>query len=283
MNPRIKVNLIDFDLRRRETGNEDSHSALCRKLITGRNGPLIGHPSVCDVQELLCPSRIRPTFLRSRLSHAAEHSDIVVCPWSLPGDFFDWKSVVRAMNAGRNGLGTIWLASIGNDPRKPIGFPARLDACIGIGVFDRANGRAMHQSTGKGLDVLVPLDGWPQGVDADLEPSLNDSTVPQASPQLEFSSQNWRRLGGTSAAAAVAGGAAAHLLNVHPQCSADVLRSVLRNDAADVATNDSKALQPSKNQAIQKNFSPFDHTVGVFNFRRAIRLAKHMAQKATLP
>jgi hypothetical protein len=142
---------------------------------------------------------------------------------SYGGDFPDpisHQAVINAITFGRNGLGSVFLASSGNDGNhNGLDFPAGYPEAIAVGATDFFDQRAGFSDYGAGLDISAPgvgitttdisgIEGYNSNL-SDLNGNYTDS------------------FNGTSASCPNAAGVAALILSVKPNLNNYQTRKIL--------------------------------------------------------
>ncbi len=157
---------------------------------------------------------------RDSLRWAAEHADVVLCPWVLDAECAAARELAGVL-ADDCFPRALFVCAVGNRAHT-VGFPACLPGALGVGAHTSESERAGYSGCGRGLDVLAPGTGGRRRL-----PPMPVYRVRGAAHRPAGVCS----LGGTSAAAALAAGAAARVLAAHPGLSAPQLLDLLRRTA----------------------------------------------------
>ncbi|HEU5323683.1 MAG TPA: S8 family serine peptidase, partial [Methylomirabilota bacterium] len=141
------------------------------------------------------------------------------------------RALERARSRGRGGLGCVIAAAVGNE-QGPVSFPARLPFVVGVGAsnpWDEMKTRSSHDGEswwgsnyGPGLDLLAP----------GVRITTTDLHGPRGYGPADFVDD----FNGTSAAAPHVAAAAAMVVAVAPQLTAQRIRDIIIGSADPLRT-----------------------------------------------
>lgn len=169
----------------------DTHGTLAAILAAGQHSGIAPHALVLPVRF----TGSQHSQWRETLTWAADHADVVLCPWVLPDDSPLACSLADALDASSQSA--VFVAPTGNNPHR-VGFPACHPAVLGVAAVTSESRPAEYSGRGCGTIVFAPSDGgrW---------------RLPELTVRGRVCS-----FGGTSAASALAAGVVAQLISVCP-------------------------------------------------------------------
>jgi subtilisin family serine protease len=174
---------------------------------------------------------IGETRLANAIIYATDHADVISCSWGgLP--YPAVENAIEDTVLGRDGRGSVFIASSGNEMKLTVAFPARHSPAIAVGACGPNNQLPPYANRGNELAVVAPSSfnntkvystdvsqsGWGYNPGDPLDP---------VDPAGQFTNT----FGGTSAAAAMAAGVAALCLSINPNLTAAEVRSILEETA----------------------------------------------------
>jgi subtilisin family serine protease len=241
------------------TGSLSSHGTAVAGVILGaRNGR--GVVGVCPACRLM-PARVlapdstaRDGDLIAAILFAAERADVLNASWSFDPHAYVSPAIYDAIRwaatEGRGGRGAVLVFSAGNRSSRVDPYaPEAMTETITVAATDERDERAGYSNTGPAVTLAAPggvQDEYEAGeriprakiVTADLEgeagnnPQRDQSTSPGLVDDLAVTAA----FTGTSAATPVVAGAAALLLSIRPELTANEVAWILTETAAKVGS-----------------------------------------------
>lgn len=230
-------NAVDNNNNPTAIDSEENHGTPCAGLIGALTNNSVGVASVA-YNVMVIPIKMGfdfgsgGTFLTSVivLTRACEH--VMTAPYSIVAVsnsyiLGSWANITSIRDAyshmrtnSREGLGTVVLASTGNDDAMNTeGFPFRFAHVVGVGSTDRYDSKSSFSNYGDSTDVCAPgTDTWTLDRSGTQGYSIND--------YYEFS--------GTSAACPIAAGVVGLIGSVHPEYTELQMRTQLYNSCEKV-------------------------------------------------
>jgi len=164
-------------------------------------------------------------------------ADILNLSWGhrlLQGAFI-MDAIANAVNNGRvkNGirLGTVVVASSGNDNASSVIFPAALPNVIAVGAIDHSGVRASLSNFGVNLNVVAP--------------GVNIRTTDRQGDVGINLGENYADFGGTSAAAPHVAGVAALMLSVNPNLTQSQVRNIIESTSRNLPAHPPTETRPN--------------------------------------
>ena len=233
--PRPKVQVDDGE-------DSDYHGTLCAGIICSNGGPQAGFRGVAPNCKLIAvrvfdgANLIDETRLANAITYATDHADVISCSWG----GLKHPVVEKAIDdtaLGRDGKGSVFVASAGNEYALSIAFPACHSPAIAVGACGPAFEVTPYSNRGNELAVVAPSSRNNTTVySADVsQPDWGYNPGDPLDPQ-DPTGLYWDWFGGTSAAAAMTAGVAALCLSVNPDLKATEVRDVLQDTAIKVGT-----------------------------------------------
>ena len=168
------------------------------------------------------------------IRYAAQYAAVINCSWGGGGASSALEdAIIFARTQGRNGKGSLILCASGNDGISPISYPARYPWCVGVGASNSSDFRSSFSNYGIGLSLLAPSGNWTTDMTG-LGRGFDDG---------EGTGNYTAIFGGTSSATPLAVGAAALLISLDADLTADQVAAALQQTA----------------DLIQPNSAEYDH------------------------
>lgn len=139
------------------------------------------------------------------------------------------NAINNALTLGRGGLGSVVVASTGNDwpLRNFVAFPASINNVLSVGAIDRNGNLWGYSQRGNEMDLVAPSG------DVNLMGDIRTTDRPGADG-YENPDNYTNRFGGTSAACPQVAGVAALMLSANPSLTEAQVRNLLQQTATDM-------------------------------------------------
>lgn len=224
-------NAVDDNNNPTAIESEENHGTPCAGLIGALTNNSVGVASV-GYNVMVVPIKIGFDFSGGSFStsviileRACEH--VMTAPYSIVAVsnsyiLGSWANITSVRDAyshmrtdSRGGLGTVVLASTGNDNAVNLeGFPFHFAHVVGVGSTDRYDSRSSFSNYGDSTDIASPgTDTW---------------TIDRSGAQ-GYSLNDYCEFNGTSASCPIAAGIIGLIGSVHPEYTELQLRTQLYN------------------------------------------------------
>lgn len=169
--------------------------------------------------------------------YAAEHAQILCCPWTGPFSEVVHRALTYASSVARQGRGSPLFCAAGNGCGAPVAFPASHPDAIAVGASTDRGYLAAYSNVGKEVAFVAPSSGGTQGVfTTTVSPS--GRRLPGGVGEEGAATLHTESFGGTSAAAAEAAGVGSLLLSIRSDYSSDEVRGILQETARPIDGHD---------------------------------------------
>jgi subtilisin family serine protease len=236
--PRPKIFAAPFN---RPSGN-DSHGTPCAGLVAANtpDGRAFGVAAGCRVLPVKifhADSFTSDDRVGTAIQYAAGIADILSISWTAPESPLIESPIKDAVSTGRKGKGCPVFCATGNDSAPFVGFPANVATAIAIGASTDDGLHPGYSNCGPEVALVAPSSGGQQSVFTCDISLLNRGLNLGADADGGTDGLYTNAFGGTSAAAAIAAGAATVLLSQNPGLTATQVKHRLQQTADRLGSN----------------------------------------------